>query len=1234
MKKAITVFIFLCALLPSFGQCTITSPRTSICKGDIIPFTFQGTKPVSSYQWYFGNGKSSTQANPSSSFPDLGEYTTKCEVTFTDGTSCVDSIKIGVFALPIANLSVDASSVFCESTNNICINDVSSTPSGKPIATRRFIWGDGAADLDITAAQMCHHFTDYATKTVRIEVADDIGCTSEATTTVSFRPEPNASLTIETTNEDCYKGVYCAVLSVPSTGIKTIAWQQNGQPITQNSNLLCFNKDKAFLEKFRVDVEDDFGCTASTTASISRTFTGQNGPAEIPIDTICYGDDLVVNLTHLPATNDSIELLVYSADFTEKHKEVIHPKKGDTTWSLTFRPDTIGVHYFKFTSLNAPDGCGYFETILAWVRGPYTRVGLANGSQCVNRDTVYFGDASGYFLNSSRIGYRWEFGDNEADNTMDLNPMRPYFNYGHSTSRNSMHFYPKIGCYNSSFMIVDSVYGCTGYAPFSVNTGYPALTDLSIIDQKDVYCEGDTVFYEIGLVRYKDQSIDPAHKKLPKSCVNPSSVLLESVDITDLGIYDGKLFFTFETDKQCEPEDMTLISGDGKKHYYPNGSKTPVYIHDTVCYAETDYPDNIVVDNVPKMEFDVLTTTPVGCDKIRVAVKIKSNEVLKRFKIKWTSQDSLVKDYGSLVMVDTIVKILMDTGSYVLTTHAFSSCGCETIAEFEFAEGLRSSINAQAACGGQFFSINGAFEYIDSSRIFTGDKDNENISWKFDTLDWVSNINSVVPYDTFGKFNLYLAYSDYSGNCTDTISKVIDLKKVDAKFSSTNETNICEKLIQFSDRSVVQQSGEIVKWEWDLDNGFESTLENPYQYYKRKGLYNITLTAYSKEGCKDTATKTINLEGPVPLFDFITDTIGCYPLVVGFVNKSKNAKAYLWEWNDHNGATEVATPEQDTMYFSYAKPGLFYPALRAFDTVYNGSNYYICDDIYPNEEIEDPIRTVEVIDSVFLKFQLPNMICQGDPMPILNLTGQPHLNYYGIGSDTSREFGANTSATYITNEDTGEITFRFYARAMPSSKYPACSDTFSKTVYIDHVKADFEHCTRFTPKDWTAISTDNNSNYRATKFLWTDTQDKLLYDEEEPKIKFFGEWGDGYRELCLTAISDFGCRDSICKIVQIPKLEKYNVFTPENDGYNNTFDIDIEFERTYSLKIYNRYGELVFESDQDGVGDSPQNWNGRFKNTGKELPEGTYFYVLRYSFATCREKEYIAEGTVDIIRSR
>ena len=69
-------------------------------------------------------------------------------------------------------------------------------------------------------------------------------------------------------------------------------------------------------------------------------------------------------------------------------------------------------------------------------------------------------------------------------------------------------------------------------------------------------------------------------------------------------------------------------------------------------------------------------------------------------------------------------------------------------------------------------------------------------------------------------------------------------------------------------------------------------------------------------------------------------------------------------------------------------------------------------------------------------------------------------------------------------------------------------------------------------------------------------------------------------------------------------------FSPNNDGSNDWFNIQGLYDvfEDHELKIYNRYGTLIFEGDND------TKWNGRINrginNKGNLVPVGTYFYVL------------------------
>jgi len=68
-------------------------------------------------------------------------------------------------------------------------------------------------------------------------------------------------------------------------------------------------------------------------------------------------------------------------------------------------------------------------------------------------------------------------------------------------------------------------------------------------------------------------------------------------------------------------------------------------------------------------------------------------------------------------------------------------------------------------------------------------------------------------------------------------------------------------------------------------------------------------------------------------------------------------------------------------------------------------------------------------------------------------------------------------------------------------------------------------------------------------------------------------------------------------------------FSPDNDGYNDKFEIlGLNKYDKVSIKIYNRWGNLVYQSDK-----YQNQWNGNSDSgiaVGSELPTGTYFYML------------------------
>jgi gliding motility-associated-like protein len=101
--------------------------------------------------------------------------------------------------------------------------------------------------------------------------------------------------------------------------------------------------------------------------------------------------------------------------------------------------------------------------------------------------------------------------------------------------------------------------------------------------------------------------------------------------------------------------------------------------------------------------------------------------------------------------------------------------------------------------------------------------------------------------------------------------------------------------------------------------------------------------------------------------------------------------------------------------------------------------------------------------------------------------------------------------------------------------------------------------------------------------------------------------------------------------VKVRVMGEFNppsAFSPNGDGVNDTWIIyGIDENFAFNLKIYNRWGQLVFESKDAGEM-LYEGWDGTNMN-GNDVTVGTYYYVIEYSDGTKTRK---SNGPVTVIR--
>jgi gliding motility-associated-like protein len=117
------------------------------------------------------------------------------------------------------------------------------------------------------------------------------------------------------------------------------------------------------------------------------------------------------------------------------------------------------------------------------------------------------------------------------------------------------------------------------------------------------------------------------------------------------------------------------------------------------------------------------------------------------------------------------------------------------------------------------------------------------------------------------------------------------------------------------------------------------------------------------------------------------------------------------------------------------------------------------------------------------------------------------------------------------------------------------------------------------------------------------------------------------QNMCGTVIQSFTLVLPDCDGPQGEcRLEIPNVFTPDGDGVNDRFRplSNCEVYDEYSLRIYSRWGELVFTSTS-----STEAWDGSYQN--KPMASDLFAWILEYRFPGQEEAD-LKKGEVTLIR--
>lgn len=193
-------------------------------------------------------------------------------------------------------------------------------------------------------------------------------------------------------------------------------------------------------------------------------------------------------------------------------------------------------------------------------------------------------------------------------------------------------------------------------------------------------------------------------------------------------------------------------------------------------------------------------------------------------------------------------------------------------------------------------------------------------------------------------------------------------------------------------------------------------------------------------------------------------------------------------------------------------------------------------------------------------------------------------------------------------------------RIVYNTSNKGCKDSFVRFLVV-HPKPNprFD----FLPNDTVKIDVRVNVQPQQTgayRHIWTESGNAVVWPI------FFVREGR-YRILHSITDSATGCTDTFSSVLTVfadEDIRMANVFTPNNDSINEVFNFVGTGVKVSNLKIFNRWGEMLFESDDQRIG-----WSGKTAN-GVTCPEGAYFWQLYVQMQSGRKGYY--SGSVTLLR--
>jgi gliding motility-associated-like protein len=472
-----------------------------------------------------------------------------------------------------------------------------------------------------------------------------------------------------------------------------------------------------------------------------------------------------------------------------------------------------------------------------------------------------------------------------------------------------------------------------------------------------------------------------------------------------------------------------------------------------------------------------------------------------------------------------------------------------------------------------------------------------------------------------GQFVLGICVSEYrNGVLLGTTRRDIQLNVavctpvVTADVEDGNEINgleyfeLClnDNAFTFSSEVAINLDNVSIEWYFEDPQEFYSEELEPTFTFDSVGTYTGHFVVIDDGGCRDSAFMAVDVyQHPIPDFSFYYDSCVAGPVFYENLSVEGDAaiESFVWDLGDAQ-ITDTWSPT----YF-YTEPGLKDLTLSLLDE--NG-----CTEEIQGEILYQPAPAVIVLKPPAEAFCPPAFV------EIDNLSFPVDSTYEVVWN-----FGDGTDTTALAVEHLYEEVGTYDISISITSPIGCQVDSvFEQLIEVqDPPVADLNIVGEAFTNLNNELGLENNAqNYIGYQWFvngdYVPTGDFVTYELRDT----------GLVEIMMAVQHPLGCVDTTYRYIDVAPENRVffpNAFSPNGDAVND------EFKPTgvylglydYQLEVYDRWGSLIFQTT-----DIKEGWNGTHNNDGRDTPNDSYTYFVRYTEP--RGAKISLQGMVTIIR--